>query len=536
MRRNDADGAVARGYLVVTAFLSGFSVMVLEMAAVRAMAPYFGASDLIWTNVIGVILAALAVGYFVGGRMADRRPVPGLLYGVVLGGGLLALVVPLVLPGLARWLIPADLGLESAAGHVFRASLVATMLLFAPPVLLLGGVSPITIKLLARADDVGNAAGRVFAASTVGSILGTFLTTLQLIPWLGTKSTIVVAGCTLTVTALTGMLVFAVSRKGLAAGGIGACALVVLFLAGSGAVKASPDQIEEVESAYQYIRVRDVEDGGESVRMLQINEAEEAYQSVLVAGSYLTGGRYYDYYAALPLLLGAPEREQLDCLVVGLAAGTIPRQLRHFYPRGLKVVGVEIDEEVLVLGRRYFELPTEEDWLLPRVMDGRVFLKAASTRPRFDLIIIDAFAQEYYIPFHLATQEAFGEAMAALRDGGILAMNVSAYRSDEALLSAIEQTAASVFGLAHRVEVEGYPNCMIFAMKGRQPPFGRLASPPSTGPAEWRELTRIARNVAATSETILPRPGGLILTDDLAPVERLTDELVERESRAVLGD
>ena len=536
MTRNGGDRASTRAYLVVTAFLSGLSVMVLEMAAVRAMAPYFGASDLIWTNVIGVILAALAVGYFIGGRMADRRPVPGLLYGVVLCGGLLALLVPLLLPGLSRWLIPADLGLESAAGHVYRASLVATLLLFAPPVLLLGGVSPITIKLLAGKDDVGNAAGRVFAAGTLGSLVGTFLTTLHLIPWLGTRPTILVAGGTLTITALCGFVLFSISKKGTAVGGTGAAALIILFLSGSSAVKAAPDLIEEVESAYQYVRVRDVIEYGESVRMLQINEAEEAYQSVIVSGSHLTGGRYYDYYAVLPLLLGAPERARLDCLVIGLAAGTIPRQLRHFYPGGLKVVGVEIDQKVIDLGRKYFEMPADEDWLETRVMDGRVYLKAAAAKPSFDLIIIDAFAQEYYIPFHLTTKEAFTEAFSALRDGGVLAMNVTAYRTDEALLSAIEQTVASVFGRAHRVEVEGYPNCMIFAMKGRHPPFGRLASPPTDGPAEWDELSRIARNVAATSATILPRSNGLILTDDRAPVERLTDELVERESKAVLGD
>jgi len=527
-----------RALLLPTVFLTGMAVMVVEMAAVRAVAPYFGASNYIWTNVIGVMLGALAVGYFIGGRVADRWPSPGVLYLIVLAGGVLCILMPYAIRPLARWLVPADLGLETAAGHVFRASLIGTLLLFAPPTLLLGGVSPMVIKLLAHPDRVGGAAGQVFAGSTVGSIVGTFATTLYLIPWLGTRATIGLAGVVLAAVALVGLVVVISSRGLKAAAGAGTIVgLILLVVGGTGEIKASPDRVTEVETAYQYVRVRDVTDEfGQSVRMLQINEAEEAYQSVRLANGVLTGGRYYDYYSVLPLLLGAPEKKGLQCLVLGLAAGTIPMQLRHFYPEGLHVTGVEIDSGVLDLGYEYFGLPKDADWLDARVADGRVFLDSLPARESLDLIIIDAFAQEYYIPFHLATEEAFRAALVRLRPGGILAMNVSGFRSDEPLIAAIEQTVAHVFGRAYRVLVDGYPNYMVFAVKDHPAPFGRLARPAETGPAEWKALTRIARYVAADAAPVSPAANALVLTDDHAPIERLTDELVRRESRAALGN
>lgn len=530
-----------RALLIITVFLTGMAVMVVEMAAVRAVAPYFGASNYIWTNVIGVMLGALAVGYFIGGRVADRRPSLAVLYLIVLAGGVLCILMPYAIRPLARWLVPADLGLETAAGHVYRASLIGTLLLFAPPTLLLGGVSPMVIKLLARPDRVGGAAGQVFASSTVGSIIGTFATTLVLIPSFGTRMTIVLAGVTLAGTALVGLLIAAGTRRQRAAAagaGVGATMLgLMVVLLGTGEIKASDDRVTEVETAYQYVRVRDVTDSwGQNVRMLQINEAEEAYQSVRMENGVLTDGRYYDYYSVLPLLLGALEQKGLKALVLGLAAGTIPMQLRHFFPEGLEVTGVEIDPGVLELGHQYFGLPKDADWLDARVADGRVFLEALPTTANLDLIIIDAFAQEYYIPFHLATEEAFSAAYDRLRPGGILAMNVSGYRSDEALISVVEQTVAHVFKQAYRVLVDGYPNYMVFAVKDRAAQFGRLAHPAPTGPAQWQELTRIARYVAGEATPVLPIPGAMVLTDDRAPIEMLTDELVRRESRAALGE
>ncbi|MEN8148890.1 MAG: fused MFS/spermidine synthase [Planctomycetota bacterium] len=526
----------ARAWLIVTAFLSGASVMVLEMAAVRAAAPYFGQSNYTWTNVIGVILAALAVGYFLGGRLIDRHPRAGLLFTVLLLGGLLAMVLPLLVRPVSRWLMPADLAVEGAATVFTLASLAATLILFAPPILLLGMVSPMAIRLLAVPGKVGNASGRIFASSTVGSLIGTFATTFVLLETFGTRATMALSGGVLVATAVIGLLVAVVGRSGKLAAAVGALLAVALGIGGAqaGPLKIHPDQVEEVESAYQYIRVLDDVSGDVTVRMLQFNEAEQSYQSVLIPDRVLTGGRYYDYYAALPYLFPKERRRDLDVLVIGLAAGTIPRQLEAFFPEGLSVTGVEIDPAVLELGRKHFELP-ESGWLTAVVMDGRAYLNGAESIKTFDLVVIDAFAQEYYVPFHLATREAFEAAAKRLKPGGIVAMNVAAYRADSALLASIESTVAHVFGRAWRTKVYGYANFMVFAVKDEEPQFKRLFDLPRDGGPEQPELNLVAAVIRTATSAVEPRDG-VCLTDDLAPVERLMDRSVRRESRLILGD
>jgi len=222
--------------------------------------------------------------------------------------------------------------------------------------------------------------------------------------------------------------------------------------------------------------------------------------------------------------------------VIGLAAGTIPAQLRHFYPEGLSVTGVEIDPAVVDLGRRHFGMPSDSTWLDTQVADGRVFLGRLAKPGSYDLVIVDAFAQEYYIPFHLATEEAFREAKALLRPGGILAMNVAAVGPDSPLLRAIEATLVSAFGNGYRVRVLGYSSFVLFAVKDGAPRLGRLRDTAPEGPPEWEELRGIARYMEWHTSAIRRSPDALVLTDDRAPVERLTDEGVSRESRSLLSE
>jgi spermidine synthase len=389
------------------------------------------------------------------------------------------------------------------------------------------------IRLLAAPDEVGKASGRIFAASTIGSLLGTFGTTFVLLEAFGTRATIGLAGGVLTATAVVGLLIAVATRAGRATAAAGVVLALALGIgaANAGPLKDKPGQLAECETAYQYVRVL-TENG---VRMLQFNEAEQSYQSVAIPGTVLTDGRYYDYYAVLPYLFPSDRRRDLDILVVGLAAGTIPRQFREFFPGGLSVTGVEIDPAVLRLGREHFEMPTDSDWLDAVVMDGRAYLNGAEPSKTFDLIVIDAFAQEYYIPFHLATREAFEAARARLKPGGILAMNVAAYRADSSLLVAIESTLAHAFGEAWRVKVRGYANYMIFGVRDGKPMLFRLDDLPRGDTAERRALRRIA-GIVRTATTEAKPLQNLCLTDDHAPVERLMDRSVQRESRLILGD
>jgi spermidine synthase len=525
-----------RAYLVLTAFLSGASVMVLEMAAVRAVAPYFGQSNYIWTYVIGIILAALSVGYYLGGRLIDRVPRPAVLFGILLGGGVLALLLPLIVQPVCRWLMPAELAVEGAADLFNKASLAATLILFAPPVLLLAMISPMAIRLVAVPGQIGDASGRIYAASTVGSILGTFATTFVLIEAFGTRMTIGIAGGVLALTAVVGLLLLGRTKVSATVSAAALVAVVSLLFgaASAGPLKTHPGQIEEVESAYQYIRVIEEVADGELARMLQFNEAEQTYQSVALPGKVLTGGRYYDYYSVLPYLFPEAQRKNLRVLVIGLAAGTIPRQLHEFFPEGLEVTGVEIDPAVVRLGQKHFDMPENAPWLRTVVADGRIWLNGAPKGEEYDLVIVDAFAQEYYIPFHLATREAFEAAEKRLRKGGILAMNVAAFRRDSRLLGSIESTVAHVFGKAYRARIEGYANYMVFAMKDDQPKFKSLFTLPRGRSPAADQLWEIARFVGAGATEVNPTEG-LCLTDDHAPLERYMDMEIRGENRRVLG-
>src|SRR5262249_36667270 len=159
-------------------FLAGLAVMGIELCAVRLLAPHFGDSAYVWTNVIGVILAALALGALLGGRLLDRGASPRALGALLLAAALLTAAAPIVAPALGDWLVPQDLQLEDAMPALVRGSLAATVVLFGAPVLLLGAVSPWLVGLVARAGTpIGKAAGAVSALATLGSMLGTFATT-----------------------------------------------------------------------------------------------------------------------------------------------------------------------------------------------------------------------------------------------------------------------------------------------------------------------------------------------------------------------
>jgi hypothetical protein len=180
-------GAFALGALV---FGAGIGALATEITASRLLAPYFGSSTIVWANLIGIVLAALAVGYWLGGRLADRRPEARLLGSIVLGAGVFVAVIPFAAKPFLDLTVE---GLDTASGGAVVGSFLAVVLLCAPPVVLLGMVSPFAIRLaVSSIATAGAVAGRLYALSTAGSLLGTFLPALVLIPAIGTQRTFLV--------------------------------------------------------------------------------------------------------------------------------------------------------------------------------------------------------------------------------------------------------------------------------------------------------------------------------------------------------
>jgi spermidine synthase len=570
-------------FLLVVVLVAGAAVLVLELAAGRLFAPWFGMSLPVWTNVLAVVLGALAAGYALGGRMAARGASLGTAGAVLAAAGLLTGAGAWFGPALARSLLPSGVDLEGLSSVLAKGSFLATLVVFGPPMVLLGTVGPLAVHLLAEGGapspavmpgpgvpaGSGQAAGRVLAVSTLGSIAGTFLTTYALLPELGTRRTIGAAGAALAVCGFALFLVRGGGGRARAAAAAAAVAALGLAASGPGgefrpAEPGTGRVLADVDSAYQFLQVREVEDarpGEESAvaRFLTMNEGVLTYHSVLRRPSkgetsFLTGGRYYDVYPALPLLCPADPGKPLDVLILGSAAGTQARALRHFVgeERDLRVDGVEIDPAVLALGREHFDLPSAP-WLRLHAADARAFLEAAPADRKWDLVLVDCYSQEYYVPFHVATEEFFRGVRAHLKPGGVLAFNAFSYRPDALLLRTLVNTAATAFGRAWLLPIPGYSNYVVLASAREADlpllAFGeaaaRAAKDPSKAPASWGgfaarpeadAVLRLAAACCAAASPFQPDPAGVVLTDDRAPVERLMDRQIADFDRERSGD
>ena len=481
-------------------FVVGAASLGAEIAAARLLAPYFGASTIIWANTIATVLVALSAGYALGGRLADRAPYMSRLCQLVLAAAMLLAAIPFVSGPL---LGVAATALGSLSVGAFFGSLLAVLALVAVPVLLLGTVAPFAIRLsLARTENSGSVSGRLYALSTAGSLVGTFLAALVLIPFAGTHRTFLAFALALAVVAVPGL-----SRRWamtpvplaillmLPAGGID------LHAAGTGRV------IFETETPYQYARVVE-QPGGE--RWLQLNEGV-ATHSLYRPGSYLTGN-YWDGFLVLPFAVRREPPSRIA--ILGDAAGTTARAYGHYFPRTV-VDAVELDGELTKIGRRFFGLAPQPE-LHTITADARPWL--ASISRRYDAVFLDAYRQPY-IPFYLATREFFTLVRAHLRPGGLVVVNVGHPSGSDALEQAISATLRAVFPRVVRDPSEA-TNTLLAASTA--PISTRTLS--ASVPALPGDLRSTALACAARLAPALSR--GPVYTDDRAPVEWLVDESI----------
>jgi spermidine synthase len=476
-------------------FVVGSASLGAEISAARLLAPYFGASTIIWANTIATVLLALSAGYALGGKLADRRPaLAGLCTTVLAAAVLLALVPFLADPFLS--LSVRALGALSVGG--FLGSLAAVLALVAVPVMLLGAVAPYANRLaLARLEEAGAVTGQLYSISTAGSLLGTFASALLLIPLIGTQRT---------------FLVFAFALAAVAAPGVGSRRALVLPVAlaamiaippvALGAAVKGARVIFEKETPYQYARVLQFPSGE---RWLQLNEGV-AIHSDYRPWSYLTGG-YWDDFLVLPL--AAPPGIPSRVAILGDAAGTVARAYGHFFPT-TTVDAVELDGELSAIGKRYFDLHAPRLHLF--TADARPWL--AARQVRYDAIFLDAYRQPY-IPFYLLTREFFESVRTHLRPGGTLIVNVGHVPGSDGLEQVVSATAHAVFPNVMRDRVSN-ANSLVIASDG---PLSahvlaeRVGLPVALRPLAGRVAARLSARLA----------GGEVFTDDRAPVEWLTD-------------
>jgi len=526
-----AVGGLPLGRGIAAAALTGFGVMAAELTAVRLLAPHFGDSAYVWTNVIGIILAALAAGAWFGGRLAARTEAVQWLWRLLVAAGAWLALAPFVAGPLGGWLLPADLPLDAAMSALVRGSFVATAVLFGPPMLLLGAVSPLLITVVVRgAIAVGRAAGVLGAAGTLGSLVGTFAATHWLVPEFGCRAASTIAGALLVLAAVA-----TAQRPPLRAAGLLVLTIVAAAaLAPRGPLRPAPagrELLAERESRYQFLQVQRTRPTDQPRHtLLVVNEGLDSFHSVYVEGSALTGGAYYDWHAIAPLLAGDGARPaDLRVLSVGDAAGSLRAVYAGVHP-GAVVDGVDIDPECRELGRQFFsplQAPGEDF-----TVDGRVFLARAHTR--WHVIHVDAYAHQVYVPAHLASREFFALARQRLLPNGVLACNVGALRDDDPVLRSIGTTMAAVFGHALALRVPASRNFLVVARNGDAPQPATLQQfrfgaerLPEVDAAAWQQIVAASAQVGVWTDV---SGGGEVLVDDRPALDRkLHDSYLRRD-------
>jgi spermidine synthase len=479
----------SRRALYALVFLAGVGTLATEICASRLLAPYYGSSTIVWANIIGLTLASLSLGYWLGGRIVDRRPSARLLGQLVLGAAVLVALIPFV----SRPLLDvAAGGLDELSAGAVIGSFFATLLLFAPPVVVLGMVAPFAIRLaLEEVSSAGTVAGRLYALSTVGSLLGTFLPALVTIPLVGTQRTLLASAALLAASAAVTLG----RRWAVAAVAIGALVAIP-----PGVVKASEGRVlHEVESPYQFVQV--VERDG--VRRLYLNEGI-AVHSVWRNDTVLTGG-VWDAFLAVPAYLPRGPRR---VAILGNAGGTIARAYGVYWPQAA-IDGVEIDPAVSDAGRRYLGMD-DNPRLRVHDADARPFLRRSDER--YDLIVVDAYHQPY-VPFYLTTREFFRLARTRLAPGGIVALNVATIPDDRSLEDGIVGTLASEFPIVKVWPVLRFNHIVL----GFTEPVSVRRYDERLGTLVQLMTGQLSSAVARSADP---------WTDDRAPVEWVTDRMI----------
>lgn len=440
----------SRAAILTAAGLAGGGVMTVELAAVRLLAPHFGSSTSVWTNVIGVVLVALAVGYVLGARWSRGPAAVGRLNQVLFCAAAWLVVLPFVAPHLGAALRPEAIALQSALPLFTWGSLAASLVLFAPPIVVLGTVGPLSTELVQRSgvEHAGTAGGWVLGASTIGSLAGTFATTHLLVPELGLRPTFFVAAALLLFAA--GTLAFAGRAAGL---GGGAALLVVGFLVGDRAPSVAEGDrlVAWGESTSTQVRVIERDDPErERLRYLQVGESSDSFQSVWQpATGLLPLGFYYNDFV-LPLWWDARLRDgSARVLYAGLGAGSAWRVMLGAKPDGTQLsgVGLEIDPLVVEFARTHLDLE-HEALEVHAGADARAALRCIEGA--FDVIVVDAYANQFEIPEHLATVEYFRELRERLAPGGWLVSNAAGFGFDDPVVRALGETLATAFSLEGR--------------------------------------------------------------------------------------
>ena len=493
-----ASGVYKRRILDVTVFVCGAVVMVFEIVGSRVLSPFIGTSTYIWTSLIGVILASLSLGYWLGGRMADRRPDVKVLAAFILAaGGLISLTV-LLKEILLSFIAAAPMPLEIKA-------LVAALLLFAPASICLGVVTPFTTRLvITSVEKTGSTVGRLYALSTVGSILGTFAAGFFLIPFVGSIRTLYFISLVLIVLSAC-LAPLAASKLNIT--------VIMLFLLSIAANETHAfllrqnSGLHDIDTEYgrvQVFRTKDAKTGRDIVGL-----ATDPYFAQSAA--YIDSDELVLEYSPYYHLIRHFKPDFSETLIIGGAGYSFPKEyLRSYQNARLDVV--EIDPRMTAIARDHFRL-TDDARMQIIHEDGRMYVNRAES-DKYDAVLMDAFGSLFSVPYHLTTREAVVNLSRILKDDGVVIFNLG---------SAITGPGSKFLQAELRTYRDVFPNVYLFKVRSdyTDDKMQNLIIVASRSP-QPAAMTSDDPGIASlldhqyTVDLALNEP---ILTDDLAPVE-----------------
>lgn len=482
--------------LEIVVFISGALVMIFEIVGSRILAPYIGTSTYIWTSLIGVILGSLSLGYWLGGKMADRKPNLQFLAGIMfLGGAFLSLTI------LLQNIVLSIISISTLRLEI--KSIIAALILFAPASVLFGFVTPYAVRLkMQNVDDAGKTVGRLYALSTVGSILGTFLAGFFLLPFVGSIRTLyLLAGILFALSLL--LAPFKITTTNLFA--------IILF---PGAISFSEIytyamfqsyEMRDFDTQYNRLQVYRSEDIETKKPMRVLATDPLSAQSAMFLESDELALNYTRYYH----LLRHFKPDFQTTLIIGGAAYSFPKNYLRTYP-DKQIDVVEIDPGITQIARDYFRLEDNPNLKIFH-QDGRIFLN--QNEKKYDVILVDAFTSIYSVPFQLTTIEAVRKINASLKDDGVVILN---------LISAFEGEGAKFLQAELKTYKEIFPNVFIFKAKAEKPEHLAQNVILVATKSDKFSFESTDEKLSALLKNHYEKPLDLslpILTDDLAPVE-----------------
>jgi spermidine synthase len=500
-------------YLYITVFFSGVTALAVEMSASRLLGNVYGSSNLVWACIIGLILIYLTLGYWLGGKLADKHPDFQMLYRLLMWASLSVGLVPMISRPLLRISATAfdELQIPLLAG-----AFITVLILFIIPVTLIGMVSPFALKLaLKDASQAGKTSGKISAISTLGSFIGTFLPVLVLIPLIGTYRTFLFFSSLLMLVAAIGFMVHVGCKPLLRFIWMPVVLLLLWIFGASGTDKPTKNMIYETESAYNYIQV--IED--DSYRFLRLNEGQGVH-SVYHPTNIYYNGPWSQVLVAPFFNEGEADDITVDRIaILGLAAGTTARQATAVYV-DVPIDGFEIDPEIVEVGREYFEM--DQANLTIFVEDGRWGL--VHSEQVYDIVSVDAYRPPY-IPWHMTTVEFFQEVHDHLTDDGVMVINIGRSPIDRTLVNDLGTTIRQVFPTVFVMDVPNSFNSIMFATRQAGSWDNFIMNYNLLLKMDMHPLLTEAMATAIAFRQCTPETTQ-VYTDDRTPIEWLTNKIV----------